>query len=408
MQIDKFPFLYIYKHYSGNEIYFAIDRLVQGKCTGGIRVREGIEPGELLDNARLMSKKLAVANIPCGGAKLGVNLKNPREKDTLLSDFGRRISSLLSRNIFIPGVDMSSNPDDVKTLRGCYSGKYYRLTEEINSSFYTAYGVYVYLKIIKKRFFPDSGKLNLAMEGCGKVGSSLLGLLCNDKNFRLKYISDKSGAFKFRDKNDIDFVLKEKSREVWKDLSEILPEKIGSPKDLKYLDIDILIPGAVPEFILPEDIDRIKARAIIPNSNHPFHFEAIPGLKKNNIIFIPEYLPNCAGVFGALLGNLGFNPFYVRYVINKHFNLVFDFIYKEAVSPENIYETAERLIEAKLNTPLWKGGLNNNPVHRLLSRLSDYFNLFPRNIRRRFVTTWYLPHSAMWSWKGTDIDSFKI
>ncbi len=408
MKIQRFPFLYIYKHKSDNEIYFAIDRLVQGKCTGGIRVREGIEPKELLDNALLMSKKMAVANLPCGGAKLGLNLKNPKEKRSVLTDFGNRISSLLSKNIFIPGMDMQSNIEDVKTLLGSYAGSFYRLDNNIDSSFYTAFGVYTYLKIFKRKFFSYVDTLSCGMEGCGKVGTSLLKILRRDNRFKVSFISDETGTYSISGKDTIERILNEKENDVWKKLSEILPEPLGLSSEVKYSDVDILIPGATQNFIMPEDVGKLKIKAIIPNSNLPYHPDSISLLKERHIKFIPEYFPNTGGVFGSMLGNIGFDPFYTSYIINKHFNLIFDYVLKEAGRPENFYETGERLINEKLNTPFWKGGMEEKFITQYVSKLSNYFNYFPKNIRRRFVTTWYLPYSAMWSWNKKDINQFKL
>ena len=64
---------------TGARGWFVIDRLVGGMCSGGIRMRPGVTLGEVTDLARTMSHKMAVLDIPYGGAKLsGRGIEGPR------------------------------------------------------------------------------------------------------------------------------------------------------------------------------------------------------------------------------------------------------------------------------------------------------------------------------------------
>jgi glutamate dehydrogenase (NAD(P)+) len=58
---------------TGARGWFVIDRLVGGMCSGGIRMRPGVTVDEVTQLARTMSHKMAVLDIPYGGAKSGID-----------------------------------------------------------------------------------------------------------------------------------------------------------------------------------------------------------------------------------------------------------------------------------------------------------------------------------------------
>ena len=58
---------------SGARGWFVIDRLVGGMCSGGIRMRPGVTVDEVTQLARTMSHKMAILDIPYGGAKSGID-----------------------------------------------------------------------------------------------------------------------------------------------------------------------------------------------------------------------------------------------------------------------------------------------------------------------------------------------
>ena len=58
---------------TGARGWFVIDRLVGDMCSGGIRMRPGVTLDEVTDLARIMSHKMAVLDIPYGGAKSGID-----------------------------------------------------------------------------------------------------------------------------------------------------------------------------------------------------------------------------------------------------------------------------------------------------------------------------------------------
>src|SRR5256886_17015185 len=58
---------------TGAKGWLVIDRLVEGMCSGGIRMRPGVTVDEVSDLARTMSHKMAVLDIPYGGAKSGID-----------------------------------------------------------------------------------------------------------------------------------------------------------------------------------------------------------------------------------------------------------------------------------------------------------------------------------------------
>ncbi len=70
----------------GNEFYSVIDTLFNGISAGGIRINTSVTLDEVKDLAKNMSYKFAIFDIPLGGAKIGVRLKDePMRNEALVN-----------------------------------------------------------------------------------------------------------------------------------------------------------------------------------------------------------------------------------------------------------------------------------------------------------------------------------
>ena len=84
----------------------------------------------------------------------------------------------------------------------------------------------------------------------------------------------------------------------WKNILMKDGEKLNS-KELLSLDVDILIPAAIPDLITEENKDLIKAKIISCGSNLPITEEIEEEFHKKDILVIPDFVANAGGVISS-------------------------------------------------------------------------------------------------------------
>ncbi len=98
---------------TGARGWFVIDRLVGGMCSGGIRMRPGVTVDEVSQLARTMSHKMAVLDIPYGGAKSGIDCDPASaEAPAVLRGFIEAIRPFIAER-YATGADLGTREDDI-------------------------------------------------------------------------------------------------------------------------------------------------------------------------------------------------------------------------------------------------------------------------------------------------------
>ena len=69
------------------------------------------------------------------------------------------------------------------------------------------------------------------------------------------------------------------------------------PNNSLYVDVDILIPAALENAIILENVNKIKAKLIVEAANGPISFRANQELIKRNTPILPDIYANAGGVF---------------------------------------------------------------------------------------------------------------
>jgi glutamate dehydrogenase (NAD(P)+) len=87
--------------------------MVGGMCSGGIRMRAGVTADEVTDLARTMSHKMAVLDIPYGGAKSGIDFDPaaPQAQD-VLRRFIEAIRPFIAER-YATGADLGTHEDEI-------------------------------------------------------------------------------------------------------------------------------------------------------------------------------------------------------------------------------------------------------------------------------------------------------
>jgi len=284
--------------------FVVIDSTINGRALGGLRLQPNVTEEEVAGLARTMTLKFGFLGLPQGGAKAGVSgdPEAPREERwALLRRFGRAIAPLLRSRVFTPSTDMGTENEDIRHMVASVGAPIKR--REVrgeNSAYYTALSVFEGAK--RAACFLDgslSGK-TVAIEGFGKVGSSLAELLAGE-GARIVAVSTSRGAIHNPEGMDASrlkaLVASDKSRVV--DLYGDA-ERIELPV-LFELPVDILCPCARSNSIHAENAPRVRARVICPSANNPVTPEAERILFDKGALSLPEFVTNSGGVLGGTM-----------------------------------------------------------------------------------------------------------
>ena len=98
--------------------YLVVDNLAMGRPSmGGIRMLPGITPEAIHNLARGMTLKNAAADLPYGGGKSGIVAGrdlSPADHSAVVRGFAHLLHRY--RDIYLPGPDVGTNDDDMKTI----------------------------------------------------------------------------------------------------------------------------------------------------------------------------------------------------------------------------------------------------------------------------------------------------
>lgn len=267
----------IFKDSLGNECYFVIDTLFKGVSAGGVRIHSEITLQEVKDLARNMSYKYALFDLPIGGAKTGIKLKDNSFKSPALINFKENLRPFIEQLLYFPGKDLGTSEEDIALI---FKGILYNNWHGY-SSYYTAVGMGSCLDSIKNKW--DFKNLNVALSGFGAVGYFLVKKFI-EQGINLVTISNKFGCIYNKSGLDKDKLieLKEKFDEDWifHFTKDILPKE-----ELYTLPADVLIPGAEAYAINTQNIYHLKTKFICPVANIPYQEGIMEKLRQREIIF---------------------------------------------------------------------------------------------------------------------------
>jgi len=298
----------------------------RGPYKGGIRFHPEADLNEVKALASLMSLKCAVANIPMGGGKGGVQV-NPKE---LSSDEVQKLSRAYFRigtekNIFsvdkdIPAPDVYTNPQVMAWMLdehekilghkspGVITGKPLELGGSLGRSYATSQGGFFVLEKYLESQNKKPAETTIAIQGFGNAGAYFADI-ASKAGYRVIAVSDSKGgvvcdsgacqieqlqAYKAEygslrgnfcqgEKCDIHKMKKEKMHVVSND-------------ELLELEVDVLVLAALDGVIHADNAENIKAGMILELANGPVTPEADAILEAKNIDVIPDILANAGGV----------------------------------------------------------------------------------------------------------------
>src|ERR671929_110498 len=185
----------------------------RGPYKGGVRFHPEVDLDEVRALAALMTWKTAIAGIPYGGAKGGVNCPasemNTSELQTVARSFMDKVEKVLGPNRDIPAPDVGTNAqtmawmmDEYGKLHGhtpaCVTGKPIALEGSFGREAATGRGlVYLYEEAAEELDLkPEDTRV--VVQGYGNVGSWAARIL-QDMGCKLVAVSDAEGAIRSDD-----------------------------------------------------------------------------------------------------------------------------------------------------------------------------------------------------------------
>jgi len=304
--------------------YLVIDRAVNGSASGGIRFTPDVSIEELSSLAMAMTYKWAFLNVPMGGAKAGIyavpeNLNC--ERSELMEAFGRGMNSLVTKGVYIPGIDLGTTLEDLYSIM---EGAGKPLAgEQIDGSYATALTVFETSRQVAKYSNRELSSVRVGIEGFGKVASSVAELLA-EAGATIVAVSTIEGLITSDSGLEVNDLLKLKSEYGDQLVRHYSSGEVESPENLYSLDVDLLIPGARPRVINEENVNQIKANWIVPIANAPTTWKAEARLDEMGILYIPDFVANCGGILSSAMRGDNFDLEDVRYLVAGTFaELVF-------------------------------------------------------------------------------------
>ncbi|MFI0408075.1 Glu/Leu/Phe/Val dehydrogenase dimerization domain-containing protein [Actinomadura sp. 3N508] len=298
---------------SGLEAYVIVDTLVAGKAMGGVRMTPDVTPAQLAGLARQMTRKLALADLPIGGAKGGIvsDLPPGAERDGRLRAFGTRMAPLLKGGIYVgsdqgicyrdrglifeaAGYEVAKSGDTA--LLPCSWAELWERCSQI-----TGFGI---AEAITAALPPDAPASTVAVQGFGTVGRAAAVHL-HARGHRVVAVSDRLGVICHPAGLPMPDLVAATDPTGLVDRGA-LPAGLTTGADPdRLLDVpaDILVLAACSHTVEESDVPRISAGLIAEGANDPSTPAALAAFEARGTTVLPGIVANAGGAIatGAVL-----------------------------------------------------------------------------------------------------------
>jgi glutamate dehydrogenase (NAD(P)+) len=280
----------------------------RGPMKGGLRYHPSMDEEHAASLASLMTWKTAVANLPYGGAKGGINC-NPAELSEaelyrITTRFVELIREVIGPTRDIPAPDVNTNAQVMAWIMDEYSkyygfspgvvtGKPVDLFGSLGREEATGRGVMYALEECLRAEGRELADVSVAIQGFGNVGSHAARLIA-ERGGRIVAVSDISGGLANASGIDIPGL------SGWVGEHRVVrgfpgADAIDGEAVLSF-DADVLIPAALEEALTRHNADEVRANIVVEAANGPLTAEAHDILTGQGVTVIPDILANAGGV----------------------------------------------------------------------------------------------------------------
>ncbi len=286
---------------------------VLGPYKGGIRYHPQVSLDEVKALAALMTWKCALAGLPLGGAKGGVQIDPTKHSRDELMRITRRFTHALGTNIGvyydIPAPDMGTNAQTMNWIMDTYmnsvgfasrnehggvvTGKSISCGGSEGREKATGQGlVYLIEEWARERKMALDGA-RYALQGFGNVGSWTANLL-DRLGARCVAVMDHKGAVG----NAGGLAVEALGKHV-RETGSAAGFTGGQPMKADEFwgaDAEIMVPAALENQIGPKQAAALKAKLVAEGANGPTTPEADAALRERGVDMLPDILANSGGV----------------------------------------------------------------------------------------------------------------
>ena len=280
----------------------------RGPYKGGVRYHPEVDLDEVRALASLMTWKTAIAGIPFGGAKGGIDVPTDdcttAELQAITRSFIDKISKVLGPTRDIPAPDVGTNAQTMAWMMDEY-GKLHGHTPAIVTgkpiSLEGSYGresatgrglVFLYAEAAAALGLAPE-RTRVVVQGFGNVGSWAARIIA-DLGATIVGASDQHGAIHSAggiDPHALSAFVQAGGRVPDFDGVEVI-----TPEELLALECEVLIPAALGGMITEANADAVRARMVIEGANSPTTPAADHILLDKGVHVIPGVLANAGGV----------------------------------------------------------------------------------------------------------------
>ncbi|MFZ9454146.1 MAG: Glu/Leu/Phe/Val family dehydrogenase [Bacteroidia bacterium] len=281
-----------------------------GPSKGGIRYAMDVNADEVMALAAWMTFKCAVANLPYGGAKGGIQL-DPRahsvgELERITRAYALAMKDVFGVNRDIPAPDMGTSGremawilDELNKVNGedapgVITGKPISIGGSLGRDAATGRGVMINTLCALEKMGITAKGAKAVVQGFGNVGAHAARLL-SEQGICVVGIGDHTASYYNANGIDITAVIAYTNSN-----NKVLKGFTGAteiPADQLLIQAcDILVPAALQNVITSSNADAIKAKLIVEGANGPTTPEADPIINSKKIICVPDILANSGGV----------------------------------------------------------------------------------------------------------------
>lgn len=303
--------------------YLVIDRLVDGRACGGVRITTNLTLAEVVYLARAMTLKFGFINIsPLGGAKAGIIIPEALssvERSRILTTFGKHLGPLIRNGLYIPGEDLGVSYEDILLLKQAAGLEVQsKVGEGKRSAYYTSLTIFAAAERLANGLGLKLADCSVAIEGFGRVGSSVAELF-SEVGAKIVAISTLEGGLYNPKGLDVKELIMLKEKVGDEVVREYTKGEVIEKEKLLALDVDILIPCAGAWTINSRNVNELKAKMVVPGANIPVTADAEQTMFKMGIRYLPDFVCNCGGVLGSHLEWRGFEEEDIKRIIHQEF-----------------------------------------------------------------------------------------
>ncbi|ERH12399.1 MAG: glutamate dehydrogenase/leucine dehydrogenase [halophilic archaeon J07HB67] len=282
----------------------------RGPYKGGIRYHPGVTRDEVKALSGWMVYKCAIANVPYGGGKGGIEVDpsdySDAELERLTRAFATELRPLIGEDRDIPAPDVNTGQREMNWIKDTYEtlenttapgvitgkapdngGSAGRVQATGRSTTFTSREIFDYLG-------RDLSDATVAVQGYGNAGW-VAAKLIERYGGTVVAVSDSSGAI--HDPAGLDTVaVKEFKRETGSVSGYGGGTEELSNRELLTMDVDLLVPAALENAIDGTLASDVRADVIVEAANGPLTPEADAVLGDSDTYVVPDILANAGGV----------------------------------------------------------------------------------------------------------------